>query len=113
MVGGLEVLQYGGEQAGWCYPSNVAAGEDVRILPRPTAAERGLPQLDYWLYDERRSAVMTYDERGDFLHVEFTEDPDTIARHIQWRDTALRAATPVHDYLPRHNLEPAYIPTRS
>ncbi|UOE22145.1 hypothetical protein NI17_019060 [Thermobifida halotolerans] len=81
------------------YPSSVDAGEDVRILSRATADSLGLPDgEDYWLFDDERSALLHYDDDGEFLGVEFA-DPARAAQHADWRRTAQTAAIPLDDYL--------------
>lgn len=90
------------------YPASVAAGEDVRVLPRDVADELGLPQAeDYWLFDDRCSAVLRYGPNGDFVDVEITTDPARVQEHLRWRDTARSAAVPLHEYLSTAGLVPA------
>lgn len=81
------------------YPSNVDAGEDVRILPRARAFALDLPDTDYWLFDEDLVAVMTYDETGNWLSVELTDDPSTVEQAVHGRDIIMEHATPLMAYL--------------
>lgn len=81
------------------YPANVEAGEDVRILPRSVAAALDLPSRDYWLFDSRQAGVMTYDDAGNWLSVDLTDDPDLIARLYRGRDAAMAHAVPLPEYL--------------
>jgi hypothetical protein len=89
------------------YPANVAAGEDIRILPRSVATRLCVPNEDFWLFDERRSGLMAYDDVGRWLHVEMTEDVETIRRHARLRDVARAEAVPLLDFLKAAGLEPA------
>jgi hypothetical protein len=84
----------------WSYGPNVAAGEDIRILPGQPGP-LGLPDHDYWLFDSRDLWVMEYDGDGRFLHAEQASDPAAIVQHNYWRDQALSLATPYTDYLTR------------
>lgn len=87
------------------YPTSVAAGEDVRILPRREIPEMHLPSHDYWLFDQRTVALLNYNERGDFLTVDFTDDATVVERHCRWRDVALGHATLLQGYLESRNLK--------
>jgi hypothetical protein len=93
------------------YRFTVAAGEDVRILPRSVARELELPGEDFWLFDDGPVARMHYDRHGTFLGAELVEEPDVVARYCRWRDVALEAATPYARYVAEHQrLRP---PTRA
>jgi hypothetical protein len=77
-----------------------AAGEDVRILPRPQAEEfNGVP--DYWLMDSRLAVLMSYDGGGVLTRVEAVTDPRTVADCCRWRDVAMHRAIPLGDYTKR------------
>lgn len=84
----------------WSYEPNVAAGEDVRILPGKPGA-LGLPDHDYWLFDSRDLWVMKYDSDGRFLYTEYVDEPAVIVNHNYWRDKALSLAMPYADYMNR------------
>ncbi|MEV2276535.1 DUF6879 family protein [Nocardiopsis sp. NPDC049922] len=88
------------------YPSNVEDGEDVRILPRGLADELGVPTIDFWLFDDERTAIMVYDESGALTHIEVTRDPDTVRDHARWRDLTRAHAIPLRQYLTSVGLEP-------
>lgn len=81
------------------YPTNVQAGEDVRILSRDRANTPDLPDHDYWLFDSRRAGRMTYDSDGTLLRIELVDDPDVIVRYCHGRDAALHYAVPLTTYL--------------
>lgn len=82
------------------YRGSVAAGEDVRILPRTQAADLGLPGFDFWLFD-RSAAVMVYDQAGWWLHTELVTSPAFVADCRRWRDIAMSHALPLADYTAR------------
>lgn len=79
------------------YRGSVAAGEDVRILPRPQAAGLDLPRFDFWLFD-RSAAVMVYDEAGWWLRSELVTNPAFVADCRRWGDVARSHAIPLTDY---------------
>jgi hypothetical protein len=85
------------------YRFTVAAGEDVRILPRSVARKLELPREDFWLFDDGPMARMHYDRHGAFLGAELVEEPDVVPRYCQWRDVALEAATPYAQYVAEHH----------
>jgi len=86
----------------WSYAPNVAAGEDIRILPvQPGQWPDDLPRQDYWLFDSRHLWTMAYDKAGAFRYAERTDETAQIVRHAYWRDAALHLATPYEDYMHR------------
>jgi uncharacterized protein DUF6879 len=84
------------------YRFTVAAGEDVRILPRSVARGLELPGEDFWLFDDGPVARMHYDRHGSFLGAELVEEPKVVARYCRWRDVAVQAATPYARYVAEH-----------
>ncbi|MFE3485069.1 DUF6879 family protein [Streptomyces griseus] len=67
---------------------NIAAGEDIRNLPRTHAQQLGLPDHDFWLFDSRTVARFVFDENDTTLGVIVTEDPAEVAAACQARDAA-------------------------
>ncbi|MEU7631855.1 DUF6879 family protein [Nocardia sp. NPDC049220] len=53
--------------------TNVAAGEQIRWLPRHLAA--AVPSDDYWLFDNETVAFNTVDADGDAVGLAVTTDP--------------------------------------
>ena len=85
------------------YPANVEAGEDVRILSREDAS--GLVAGgDYWLFDRRTAAVLTYDSAGSVERVELIDDPGLVVSLRGIATLALDLATPLAQYVARHNI---------
>jgi hypothetical protein len=81
------------------YPVNIEAGEDVRVIPvRQGDWPAGVPQHDFWLFDDRELWLMKYDDAGRFVAAELNTDSGEIARHRAWRETALAQAVPVATY---------------
>ncbi|MDH6135844.1 hypothetical protein P3T37_005261 [Kitasatospora sp. MAA4] len=54
---------------------NVAAGEQVRWLPRRNASDLTLPGNDFWLFDGKLVRWGHFSGDGDSLGGELTEDP--------------------------------------
>ncbi len=58
-------------------PVNIAAGEQVRWLPRAQASDLALPGNDFWLFDDRGVRFNHFTGDGDWAHprTSYTEDP--------------------------------------
>lgn len=74
--------------------SNVAAGEDIRVLSRVVAKSVDLPDYDFWLFDSRILARMHIDDTDTTVGVEVIEDPAEVLAACRARDTAWPLATP-------------------
>lgn len=55
---------------------NVAAGEQVRWLPRRQASDLLLPGNDFWLFDSRLLYLNHFNGEGEPTEPEITEDPE-------------------------------------
>lgn len=83
----------------WAYAGNSAAGEDTRILDLSRSTDPGLPDFDFWLFDESTVVAMLYESDGTQIGRELLQDADP-AEFIRYRDLALAAAVPFADYRP-------------
>lgn len=95
----------------WAYAPNVAAGEDVRIVP--AAADQwphDLPRRDFWLFDSCELFDARYTDDGTWLGVEQVSEPARIVEACRWRDAALHHAQPWADYLRAHPALAARLP---
>ncbi|MFI7276109.1 DUF6879 family protein [Streptomyces sp. NPDC049879] len=54
--------------------TNVAAGEDIRWLPRRSASDLALPGNDCWIFDSRVVQFNIFDGNGRWVHTDQTED---------------------------------------
>lgn len=83
----------------WVGQWNVRAGEDIRYLSRSTAERIGLPLLiDWWLLDDSRAVAMRYSGTGEFESADLVTDHGAINMYLEWRDLAVRNATPAEEY---------------
>jgi hypothetical protein len=82
-------------------PSNIAAGEDIRMLPRMAAGRLALPEYDFWLFDSRLLVRFIFDQDDTTLGVEVTEDPSAVVAACQARDAAWHHAVPSADFAQR------------
>ena len=81
----------------WYYQPHVRAGEDIRILDLTDEPDPGLPDHDFWLFDEQQVVQMLYRPDGTQIGRELVEHPD-IEAYLKWRDMACTAAVPVQEY---------------
>ncbi|MFE2703525.1 DUF6879 family protein [Streptomyces mirabilis] len=72
---------------------NVAAGEDIRNLPRAEAQRLRLPDFDFWLFDSKTLVRFEFDDEDTTLGVYVTEDPTEVLAACQARDAAWHYAT--------------------
>jgi hypothetical protein len=81
----------------WCIPGNVAAGEDYRIVDLSDQPNPGLPEQDFWLFDETTVVHLNYRPDGTQINRELIQNPD-ISKYLAWRDLALESAVPFSVY---------------
>lgn len=77
---------------------SVAAGEDIRNLPRAQAEQLRLPDGDFWIFDSRILARFAFDETDTTLGAYVTEDPAEVLAACQARDAAWHHAVPTADF---------------
>lgn len=75
------------------YAANAAEGEIIGVADRNLHPELA---VDFWIFDDRRVAVMHYDEAGRFVRA--TDGTHDLARYRHLRDVALAAAVPLADW---------------
>ncbi|MBH0779398.1 DUF6879 family protein [Nocardia bovistercoris] len=79
-------------------PRNIAAGEDIRWLPRHQIAPSDLTGDDYWLFDDHLAAFSVFTPSGEGTGFAVTTDP-VIAEHFRTvRDRVWQAAVPHDEY---------------
>jgi hypothetical protein len=79
---------------------NIAAGEQVRWLPRRQASALTLPGNDFWLFDNSLVQFNHFSGDGEWLGVEATDDPELTARCSSAFEAVWKHATPHADYRP-------------
>jgi hypothetical protein len=95
----------------WAYAPNVAAGEDIRVIPvREHEWPPEIPRQDFWLFDDVDLFAAHYAEDGMWLGVEAVDDLAQVDAAREWRDTALRLAVPWREYVARRPELVARIP---
>lgn len=81
----------------WAVPTNVAAGEDYRIITGDDADELDIPEQDYWLFDDTTVLLLNFNPDGTMRGRELAE-PSDLEKYLRWRDLALARAVPFGDY---------------
>ncbi|WP_154676918.1 DUF6879 family protein [Parafrankia discariae] len=78
--------------------SNVAAGEQVRWLPRHLATGLLLPANDFWVFDGRQAQFNYFSGRGEFLETRLSPDPVIAARCARAFEAAWERSVPHQEY---------------
>ncbi|MCA1707650.1 MAG: hypothetical protein LC808_32015 [Actinobacteria bacterium] len=78
---------------------NIAAGEDVRWLPRHLINSTDVSADDYWLLDDERVVFTVFELSGRFAGGAATTDPTIVAYCCTVRDRVWRAAIPHPQYV--------------
>jgi hypothetical protein len=77
---------------------NVAAGEDIRYLPRHRASSLALPSHDFWLIDSCKVGILYFGDDDTLFGAEITTESAVVDQHRHWREVAWDAATPLAEY---------------
>lgn len=77
---------------------NVAAGEEVRWLPRRRASGLLLPGNDFWVFDDRLARFHYFSGDGEIVEDELCSDPAVIARLMTAFEAVWERAVPHADY---------------
>ncbi len=85
------------------YLDSVAVGSEIYVADRDTHPDLAELHEDFWLYDDEIGVRMFYDGEGHFLYPELI---DELKPYREMRDTSLRHAEPLTDYLARKGLTP-------
>jgi hypothetical protein len=80
--------------------SNIAAGEDIRWLPRRRARGLLVPVNDFWVIDNRIVRLGYFAGDGEFTEHELTDDPAVVRTCAEAFETVWELATPHADYRP-------------
>ena len=80
---------------------NIAAGEEIRWLPRHLIDSAELTTDDYWLFDDERVVFTIFEPTGRFAGGAATVDPVIVVHCRMVRDRVWRAAVPHEEYVNR------------
>jgi len=77
---------------------NIAAGEQVRWLPRRTAADLLVPGSDFWIFDESVVVFNHFDGPGNWIGQDRRDDEELAKRHASAFEAIWTRATPHESY---------------
>jgi hypothetical protein len=86
---------------------NVAAGDEIRYLPRQRAQELdlGLPDEDCWIFDASRGLIIQFDEDDRPTGHELIEDPAWIVQRLHWFDAAWHHSVSREEFAAKHGVD--------
>lgn len=86
---------------------NVAAGDEIRYLPRQRAQELelGLPDEDYWIFDATKAAIIHFDDDDPPVGHELIEDLAEIVQRLYWFDAAWHHSVSREEFAAKHGVE--------
>ncbi len=79
---------------------NIAAGEQVRWLPRRRASDLCLPGNDFWVFDDRLVRFGYFAGDGEFLEHELADDPAVVRLCAAAFEAVWERAVPHAEYRP-------------
>ncbi|MGK4583905.1 DUF6879 family protein [Kitasatospora sp. HPMI-4] len=79
---------------------NIAAGEQIRWLPRRSATDFALPGNDFWLFDGELILLNHFDGDGNFTGHELTTEPAVIKLCASAFEAVWERAVPHEEYQP-------------
>lgn len=80
----------------WTMPDSVEAGMEYRVVD-VTDRDVGLPDLDFWLYDNTKVVILEYNDDDSPRGAELIENEE-VDQYLQWRDIALKESVPFSEY---------------
>jgi hypothetical protein len=80
--------------------TNIAAGEQVRWLPRRRASDLCLPGNDFWVFDNRLVRFGYFAGDGEFLEHELADDPAVVRLCATAFEAVWERAIPHAEYRP-------------
>ncbi|MFE2883180.1 DUF6879 family protein [Streptomyces sp. NPDC059272] len=81
-----------------CTPQNLAAGEDVRWLPRRLASDLLLPGNDLWIFDGQLIRFSLFAGDGRLVGDVMEDAPDVVKRHAEAFEAVWERAIPHADF---------------
>lgn len=82
------------------YEPHARAGEDIRILDLTSRPNPGLPDQDFWAFDDSTVVLMNYEPDGTQINRVLVEGDVEIYR--EWRRIAVAESVPFMDYVKEH-----------
>jgi hypothetical protein len=85
---------------------NLAAGDEIRYLPRHRAAELqlGLPDEDYWIFDSTTAAIIHFDDDDRLTAWELIDDPAEIVPRLHHFEAAWHYSVSREEFAAKHGI---------
>lgn len=85
---------------------NLAAGDEIRYLPRHRAVELGLglPDEDYWILDATTALIIHFGEDDWLTEWELVDDPAEIVTRLQHFDAAWSFSVSREEFAAKHGI---------
>lgn len=77
---------------------NIPAGEDIRVLDVGQAAQLGLPEADFWLFDDEHLVRMHFTQDDAFERARLLTDPVVVDQYRSWAQRAWDHAVPYEQH---------------
>ncbi|MFF7730572.1 DUF6879 family protein [Streptomyces sp. NPDC008001] len=84
------------------YPGNIAAGENIGIIDLSHQHVHGLPDHDFWLFDDAEVYRMHYTPSGRFTGADKLPH-ERLGEYLRYRDIAQAHAVPFAEYWEQRN----------
>jgi len=78
--------------------ANIAAGEQVRWLPRRRASDLALPGNDFWVFDDQLVRFGYFSGDGTYLGDDLEDDPTVVSLCATAFESVWERATPHQEY---------------
>ena len=79
--------------------SNIDAGEDIRWCKESSIRDLGMPDYDFYIFDDNRVVIFHHDENKIFTHAELVDDEASVAAHRALREKVWPHAVPHREFL--------------
>jgi hypothetical protein len=79
-------------------PVNVAAGEQVRWVPREFCSTLTLPGNPYWVFDDKLVRFVLFEGNGELRGFQYSDHPDVIAACRDAFEAVWELGIPHEDY---------------
>ncbi|MFE4516979.1 DUF6879 family protein [Kitasatospora sp. NPDC056783] len=82
------------------YEPHAKAGEDIRILDLTDRSNPGLPNQDFWTFDDSTVVLMNYESDGTQIDRVLVEGD--VEQYREWQRIAVAESVPFADYAKEH-----------
>ncbi|MFJ9948820.1 DUF6879 family protein [Kitasatospora sp. NPDC091207] len=82
------------------YEPHAKAGEDIRIVDLTDRPNPGLPDQDFWVFDDSTVVLMNYEPDGTQINRVLAEG--NTAQYQEWQRLAVAESVPFADYVKEH-----------